>query len=129
MARLRIATCQFPVSADIARNARYVSAQLQVASERGARVAHFPEACLSGYAGADLPSYEGFDWEALRSATVSICRTAAELGMWVILGSTHPLSNGHKPHNSLYVISDAGEVVDRYDKRFCGGVDEVSGDL
>ncbi|MGY4771339.1 carbon-nitrogen hydrolase family protein [Kribbella sp. CWNU-51] len=26
---------------------------------------------------------------------------------------------GHRPHNGLYVISDAGELVDRYGKRFC----------
>jgi predicted amidohydrolase len=42
--------------------------------------------------------------------------------VWVLLGSTHRLSRGHKPHNSVYVIDDRGKIVDRYDKRFCTGV-------
>jgi predicted amidohydrolase len=39
--------------------------------------------------------------------------------VWVILGATHRLTGNHKPHNSLYVISPAGTIIDRYDKRFC----------
>ena len=44
---------------------------------------------------------------------------AKELGVWVALGSTHRLSGDHKPHNSLYLINSQGQIVDRYDKRFC----------
>ena len=40
-------------------------------------------------------------------------------GFWVVMGSAHPLTQPHKPHNSLYLISPAGKIVDRYDKRFC----------
>jgi predicted amidohydrolase len=40
---LRVATCQFPVSADVRGNLRQITRQLNVASERAARVAHFPE--------------------------------------------------------------------------------------
>ncbi len=54
MTVLRIATCQFPVSADIAANLRYITRQMSLASQRGARVAHFPEGALSGYAGTDF---------------------------------------------------------------------------
>ena len=43
--------------------------------------------------------------------------------MWVVLGSAHPLTPPHRPHNSLYVISDQGEVVNRYDKRFCSNTE------
>ena len=39
--------------------------------------------------------------------------------MWVVVGSSHRLTPPHRPHNSLYVISDRGELVTRYDKRFC----------
>ncbi len=35
----------------------------------------------------------------------------------VVLGAPHQLSAGRRPHNSLYVISDKGELVTRYDKR------------
>ena len=43
---------------------------------------------------------------------------ARELGLWVVVGSSHRLTPPHRPHNSLYVISDRGEVATRYDKRF-----------
>ncbi len=42
MAVLTIATCQFPVSADITANLRHIKRQMDLASQRGARVAHFP---------------------------------------------------------------------------------------
>ena len=118
---LRVAGCQFPVEASIAQNLQYVLTQLQQAAEGGARVAHFCEAALTGYAGVDVPDLSTLDWEALREATKAICNAAAELNLWVLLGSTHRLSGSHLPHNCIYVISDQGEVVDRYDKRFCTG--------
>jgi predicted amidohydrolase len=44
---------------------------------------------------------------------------ARELDIWVLLGSMHPLDEGFKPMNSIYLINNEGEIVDRYDKRFC----------
>lgn len=118
---LSVATCQFPVSRDIANNARYVIRQMRRAADGGAHVAHFCEGALSGYAGRDLDSFDGFDWALLESSTIQILDVARDLGLWVLLGSSHRLSKGRKPHNSVYVISDRGEIVDRYDKRFCSG--------
>jgi predicted amidohydrolase len=43
---------------------------------------------------------------------------AAQLGLWTVFGSLHPLTPPRRPHNSLYVISPSGVVVTRYDKRF-----------
>lgn len=119
--KLRVATCQFPVSGDVRWNTRYVLRQMRSAKDRGAQVAHFPECALSGYAGPDLPSYDGFDWVLLRESAERVLDLAGELGLWVVVGSAHPLSGGHKPHNSLYVVDDRGGLVDRYDKRFCAG--------
>jgi predicted amidohydrolase len=34
-----------------------------------------------------------------------------------VLGSVHRLTPPHRPHNSLYVVSDRGEVATRYDER------------
>lgn len=121
MKSIRVATCQFSVEASIESNRRWVMRQLRTAAEREADIAHFSECALSGYAGVDLPSSEDFDWEELRAATEEIMAAARELGIWVILGSSHPLSGSHKPHNSLYVIDSKGSLVDRYDKRFCTG--------
>ena len=122
--KLRIASCQFPVSGDILENAENIHDQIRTAKIRGAEVVHFPECALSGYGGADFEDYEHFNWAQLKSSTAEICDLARELNLWVLLGSTHPVSQGNKPHNSLYVIDPHGKVIDRYDKRFC-----TSGDL
>ena len=127
--KLTVATCQFPTSADVRRNLGYVASQMRTAHDRGADVAHFPEACLSGYAGADIESYEGFDWALLQDCTQKVLDLAGELGIWVVLGSAHPLTDAHKPHLSLYIINDHGELVDRYDKMFCAGDSGETGEL
>ena len=120
---LRLATCQFPVSADVKANGEWVRTQMRQASAKGADLIHFPECALSGYAGVDLPSIDKLDWNALHQETEAILALARELNVWVVLGSTHRLSGDHKPHDCLYVISPEGKVIDRYDKRFCTGGD------
>jgi len=128
--KLKVATCQFPVGADPRENLRYVSRQIREASARGADVAHFPESSLSGYAGTDFASFGGFDWGLLRKCTGKVLDLAREQRIWVVLGSSHPLTEPHKPHNSLYIVDDRGEIVDRYDKTFCAGDrSETTGDL
>jgi predicted amidohydrolase len=119
--KLVVATCQFPVGADIRRNARYVLRQMRTAKRRGAHVAHFCEGALSGYALADFESHADLDWDLLRECGREIAEFAGRLRLWVLLGSSHRLAGRHKPHNSVYVIDDRGRLVDRYDKRFCAG--------
>lgn len=121
-APLTVAGCQFDITASIERNCAEILKLIAAAADRGARVAHFPETALTGYAGVDIASVSQIDWDALRAATEAICRAAAERGLWVLLGSTHRLSPGNRPHNSVYIIDDRGEIVDRYDKRFCTGI-------
>ncbi len=65
MAVLKVATCQFPVGADLGANLGHVKAPMGTAGERGARVAHFPEGALSGYAGTDFENFASFDWDRL----------------------------------------------------------------
>ena len=121
---LKVATCQFAVGSSIKRNARQIQKLLRQAKKLKADIAHFPECALSGYAGADLKTFEGFDWALLKAETEKIMALAGELGLWVVLGSTHRLTEPNKPHNSLYLIGPKGKIVDRYDKRFC-----TAGDL
>ena len=128
--KLTVATCQFPISSDVRKNLKYVARQIRTAKDRGADVAHFPEACLSGYAGTDFASFQGFDWPLLEECVRRVLGLARESRMWVVLGSAHRLTTPHKPHNSLYVIDDRGRIVDRYDKMFCAGDrSEETGDL
>ena len=121
--RIRIATCQFPVSENIMANFRYIAGQMTEASLKKADVVHFPECALSGYPGTDMMSLDGFDWELLHRMTDSVRMLAGKLNVWVIMGSLHRLTGTHKPHNSLYVINPQGKITDRYDKRFCTGTD------
>lgn len=118
---MKIATAQFPVSFDLKANCNHILRQMQQAKAAGATVIHFPEAALSGYAPVDLPNYQEYDWEQRRHYAEAVLAEAGKVGIWVILGSAHPLTAGHKPHNSLYLISDEGKLLDRYDKRFCAG--------
>ncbi len=98
--------------------------QMNEANALGATLAHFPECALSGYPGVDMLSMDDFQWTMLHSYTDSITTLAKKLDMWVLLGSIHELSDTLKPLNSLYVINPSGQIIDRYDKRFC-----TTGDL
>jgi len=116
---LKVATCQFAVGSSIRRNARRICEFLRKARQADAEIVHFPESALSGYAGVDFSTFDGYDWPLLRKETEKIMALAAELGLWVVLGSAHRLTEPNKPHNSLYLIGPDGGIVDRYDKRFC----------
>jgi len=96
---------------------------LRRAKKVGADIVHFSECALSGYVGTDFANFNGYDWDLLRQETEGIMALAKELGLWVVLGSTHRLTEPSKPHNSLYLINPAGRIVDRYDKRFCTKAD------
>ncbi|RRN66385.1 carbon-nitrogen hydrolase family protein [Caulobacter sp. 602-1] len=127
---LTLVTAQFAVSADIDANLAAIERLMRRARHAGADVAHFPEAALSGYAGVDFASFDGFDWARLEAATRRIMALAGELGLWVVIGSAHRLSEGRRPHNCAYVIDAGGALVDRYDKRFCAGdAAGLTGDL
>ncbi|MFT7616457.1 MAG: putative amidohydrolase [Planctomycetota bacterium] len=117
--KLKIASCQFPVGADIKKNESHICRQIRQAAAEGADVVHFCEGALSGYALSDFKSFAGFDWASLKASTIGVMEQAKASGIYLVLGSCHPLSGQLKPHNSVYVISSRGKIVTRYDKRFC----------
>ncbi len=122
--KVKIATCQFAVSSSIAANARHIREFLRKAKKTRADIVHFSECALSGYAGVDMENLATMDWELLKKETENIMALAGKLGIWVVLGNTHRLTEPNKPHNSLHLINPKGKIVDRYDKRFC-----IAGDL
>lgn len=127
---LALATAQFAIGADIDGNLAAVARLMRQARDAGAQVVHFPEAALSGYAGVDFETFEGFDWPRLETAARQVMALAGALGLWTVLGSAHRLSDGRKPHNCAHVIDATGVLVDRYDKRFCAGdAAGLTGDL
>jgi predicted amidohydrolase len=122
--KLRIATCQFAVGPDIRRNSYRIQRQVEAAKDQRADVVHFSECALSGYAGAEFQSWKNYDWATLADETEKIMALARRRRIWIILGSSHPLTGRNLPHNSLYAIDPKGQIVERYDKRFC-----TTGDL
>ncbi len=121
--KLRIATCQFPVSGDIRKNAGFVKRFIREAALNNADIIHFSEAALSGYPPIDVPSFQDFDWDELRAETHNIMSLAKRHTIWVVLGSAHYISDNKKPLNCLYVISNQGTIIDRYDKSMLTGGD------
>ena len=95
--KLKVATCQFPVGPDTGKNLGYVLRQMKSAKERGAHVAHFSEVCLPGYAGVDIKSMQGFDWDRLHDAHLQVAESARKLKLWVVVGSAHRLYLLNRP--------------------------------
>ena len=122
--KLRVASCQFPVSEDIAKNATYIRRYAKKAVAAGAHLLHTSETCLSGYAGSDFSSFEGYDWELLRQETTRLCELSKELSIWLVLGSAHFLDKKTRPTNCLYIVNPQGRIVDRYDKCMCTSGDQ-----
>ncbi|MGV1801930.1 carbon-nitrogen hydrolase family protein [Agrobacterium vitis] len=97
------------------------------AHNAGARLIHFPEGAtcwpnkriMSEIGPKEIgPSdWTRFEWGVLRQELEAIQRCAKQLKLWTVFGSVHQLTLPHRPHNSLYVVSDHGELVTRYDER------------
>jgi predicted amidohydrolase len=120
---LRIATSQPAGTVDARSNGDTVRHLMRQAAAAGTRLIQFPEGFLSGYAKEQIADWNHVDWPAVHDELRATQQLAAELRMWVVLGSAHPLTPPHRPHNSLYVISDQGQIVTRYDKRFCSNTE------
>ena len=120
---ISIAIAQSRIDPDVPLNGAGIRSLMQQASRAGARLVHFPEAALSGYVKAEIKSWHRVDWPELERELTAVMAEAARLGIWVVLGCNHPLKSPKRPHNSLYVISDKGEIVKRYDKRFCSNTE------
>ncbi len=116
---LRIAIAQLPITGNAHKNSSEVQRMMEEAAAGGARLIQFPEGMLSGYAKNPILDWEEVDWATVRKELEAIMALAAKLKLWVVLGSAHPLTPPNWPHNSLYIISDEGSLVNRYDKRIC----------
>ena len=118
-ARLKVATCQLPMSHDVEHNVLGICALIEQAARAGADVAHFPECAVSGYGTAIWPSWDGFDWKALERGEAQVREAARALGIWVVSGSVHRVDPLRLPTNCLHVFNRRGQHVARYDKRRC----------
>ena len=130
---VRLATAQVVVREDpgdrgqLRQSGHDMRELMRQASRAGARIIHFPEGSICsphkrimsvvGPAEVGPADWGRADWQVLGEEVAATARLADELRLWTLLGSVHPLTPPHRPHNSVYVISDRGELVTRYDER------------
>ncbi|MGY9064060.1 carbon-nitrogen hydrolase family protein [Streptomyces sp. CAS3] len=131
---LRLAVAQSTVPEDptdpdnLRVSGEQIRTLLRAAGAAGARLVQFPEGSIT-YPGKHVLSsgprgtlaasdWSRVDWDVVRAEAESVADLAGELGLWVAFGAPHPLTPPHRPHNSLYVVSDEGVLVSRYDKRY-----------
>ncbi|MBB3809886.1 carbon-nitrogen hydrolase family protein [Pseudochelatococcus contaminans] len=116
---LSIAVAQSHVTADVQTNGRHIRALMQRASDKGARLIQFTECALSGRARNHINNWHRVDWDVIDTELAETAALARKLKLWTVVGCNHRLPPPSEPHNSLYVISDKGVLITRYDKRLC----------
>jgi predicted amidohydrolase len=100
---------------------------MREAQKSGARLIHFPEGAtcspnkyvisVDGPETVGASDWDRFEWDVLQQELSATAALARELKLWTVVGSVHRLSTPNRPHNSVYVISDEGSVMTRYDER------------
>lgn len=95
------------------------------ASEQGARLVQFTEGALSGYVKAQIKGWDSVDWAVVTDELAAVAAHARFLGLWTVVGCNHQPASEEQPHNSLFVISDQGEIFARYDKRVLSHTEAV----
>ena len=115
--KLPVAICQFPVSRNIASNAKFIHRFIKKAADAEAHVVHFPETALLGYGRVDFTPSSTDNWQELEEHTQEILNLADKLGLWIVLGSCQRVANREKPTNCIHVISDKGRIVGTYNKQ------------
>lgn len=116
---IRIAAAQTEVSVNIAANGANIRTILQLAADRGVRVVVFCEGALSSYAKRQITTtdWSNYPWDIYEAELQQVADTCRQLGIYAVMGGVHRLP-GRPPHNSLFVIDDAGGLLARYDKRW-----------
>ena len=115
-----------PTAEPLAAQADVIIGAIARAAAGGARVALFSEGAVTSphkrsmsrsSPEIDEADWSKVEWPALRRQLTRIAAAARQHSIWVVVGAIHDLGPDKRPHNCLYVISDAGELVTRYDKR------------
>jgi predicted amidohydrolase len=128
--RLAVAQCSPPGDpgdeASLRAAGRDIRRLMREAHDAGARIVHLPEGATCSpdkHVMSPTPDEVGpsdWDrcaWDVLRHELQQIAKLARELRLWTVVGAVHRLTPPHRPHNSLYVISDRGDLATRYDER------------
>lgn len=113
--------------AQLHKSGEEIRSLMRDARKADARLIHFPEGATcapnkrimsqTGPAEIGPSDWNRVAWSAFREEADAIRSLARQLGLWTVFGSVHQLTAPYRPHNSLYVISDRGELITRYDER------------
>lgn len=118
---MKIAAAQTLVSPDIAANGSAIRSMIAAAAAGGVRVINFCEGSLSGYSKFQImhpDDWRSFDWSRQEAELRAIADLCGNLRICAVVGGAHRLAEGRPPHNSLYVFSEEGALLTRYDKRY-----------
>ncbi|KQV82919.1 carbon-nitrogen hydrolase family protein [Rhizobium sp. Root1220] len=118
---MKIAAAQTNVSACVSANGTAIRGMIADAAAEEVRLINFCEGALSGYGKFQITKpddWATFDWAIQETELRAIAELCRQLRIFAVVGGAHRLSAGYPPHNSLYVFSDAGTLLTRYDKRF-----------
>lgn len=133
---LRVALCQFHVTANKEENHRTAKSFLAQAATRGAQLAVLPEIWNSPYATAAFPEYaESMPGIGDTSADASpssqvLIDAAREHGIWIVGGSTPERvseDGGDKIYNTCLVLNPEGEIVAKHRKVHLFDIDVPGG--
>jgi hypothetical protein len=83
-------------------NGAEIRLQMRRAAKAGAKLIQFTEGAISGYksgANKQSPARWNVDWPVLRNELETTAALAAELRLWTVVGSNHPLTPPNRPHN------------------------------
>jgi predicted amidohydrolase len=130
---LTVAVAQVPLALDpgdvtqIEASGAAVRALMRQARTLGAGLVHFPEGALTSphkrvmsSTGPDDIGPAGWDradWAALAQQLEQATVLAGELGIWAVVGGIDRPGGDGRPVNCLFVISDRGQLIGRYDER------------
>lgn len=109
------------------RSGAEMRALMEEAHKLGACLIHFPEGTIcspnkrimsaSGPRNIGPSDWSLCDWSTLKEELETTRELAGKLKLWTVFGTVHQLTPPQRPHNSLYVISEQGKLVTRYDER------------
>ncbi|MEV8376753.1 carbon-nitrogen hydrolase family protein [Kribbella sp. NPDC056861] len=130
---LRIAVAQSTVRQDptdvdgLRASAAEVRRFITDAAAAGARLVHFAEGAIcfpSKFVMSELgpdevgpADWNKAEWAVLQEELDQIVALSGELGIWTVIPLVHQLPAPARPYNSMYVVSDQGKIVHRYDER------------
>ena len=128
---LTVAVAQVPLSPDpgdvtqIEASGAAVRALMRQARALGAGLVHFPEGALTSPHKRIMSSTGPDDigpadwhragWAALGRQLELVTVLAGELGIWVVVGGIHRAGGDGRPVNCVFVVSDRGRLIGRYD--------------